>query len=171
MKPLFRAILAVATLCLATAAAQAQSSGNEFPTPNGSLTPGGALLLPCGSIVNGQPVYCPPGPQNPLPVTVENLTSPTGVVEASSTPVNGTIATTDTFQSLLAQNAARKSCAIQNQGANMQYISAAVSPSLANSFQLAPGKTFNCASPGGVTITDALEITGTAGDAYSGLSQ
>lgn len=159
-------LAALPLVCGLASAALAQAS---FPTQNGQATSGTMMLVPCGQIVNGQVAACPNGPTNPFQVTVTNATSPTGVIEAASSPVNGTIGVTNTFQTLLAQNSTRRSCAFQNQGTHLEYISIAAVPSLANSWQVLPGNIWYCpAGVNGVTRTDAIAITGTAGDAYSG---
>jgi hypothetical protein len=146
--------------------AWAQGTGAAFPTPSGQLAPGAAVLVPTGPIVNGQPVVAPPTAINGVPVTCTNC-SPSAPTGASSNPSNGTIAVTNTFQSLIAQNSTRKACSYQNQGTHTMYFSVAVSPTLANSFQVPAQWTFNCTNAN-VVITDAISITGTSGDAFSG---
>jgi hypothetical protein len=156
-----------ATLILLSPAVRAQNTGAAFPTPNGQTAPAAAVLVPCGSIVNGQPVMCPPGPLNGLAVTCVNC-SPSAPTGASSNPVNGTIAVTNTFQVLLASNGSRKGCTFQNQGTHTMYASLSSSPTLANSLQLAPGAFYFCAGPSNISIIDQISITGTAGDAFAG---
>jgi hypothetical protein len=154
-------------LCLWAPVALAQSTGNSFPTPNGQIAPGNAILVPCGSIVNGQPTVCPPSATLGLPVICTNC-SPSAPVGASSNPLNGTISVTNTFQSLITQNTNRRACTFQNQGTHTMYFSIAASPTLANSLQVPPQWFFYCTGLNNVTITDAIQITGTAGDAYAG---
>lgn len=148
-------------------AAFGQSTGNSFPTPNGQIAPGVAVMVPTGPITNGQPVYGPPGQANGMPVLCTNCspTAPTGV---ASNPVSGTIAVTNTFQTLIALNASRRACVFQNNGTHNMYFSIAPSPSLTNSLILVPGAFYYCSGPANVTITDAISITGTAGDAFAG---
>jgi hypothetical protein len=147
--------------------AWSQGTGNSFPTPNGQIAPGTMLLVPSGPISSGQPVAAPPGVLDPLPVLVTNPSSG-AATGASSNPVNGTIAVTNTFQSLITMNASRKACSFQNQGTHNMYFSVASSPTLANSYQVTPFTIFYCSGPGNITITDAIQITGTAGDAFAG---
>lgn len=162
----FRAAALVALMLLVAGAAMAQGSGNSFPTPNGQPTGGTAILVPCGSIVNGQPVMCPPGTANPVPVICANCSSSAPIGAATNT-VNGTIAVTDAFQTIVAQNAARKGCNFQNQGTHIQYYSVASSPTKANSWQVQPGGSFRCADAT-IVVTDAIKVTGTAADAFAG---
>lgn len=163
MKKVFAVLLAIA---LSATVCYAQGS---FPTPNGQQVSGVMALVPCGAIVNGQTAGCAPGPTNPLQVVVTNANSPTGVIEAASNPVNGTISVTNTFQTLLAQNSTRRACSFQNQGAHIEYFSVAASPTLANSTQVLPGNTWLCpVGVNGVTRTDLVSITGTANDTYAG---
>ena len=158
--------LQVAAALLVPGLAFGQAS---FPTPNGQQVPGTMMLVPCGAIVNGQTAGCAPGAVNPLQVVVTNATSPTGVIEAASNPTNGTISVTNTFQLLLAQNSTRRACAFQNQGAHLMYFSIQSTPTEAGSWQVLPGNTWKCpVGVNGVTRTDAINVTGTAGDAYSG---
>lgn len=86
-------------------------------------------------------------------------------VTGASIDASGTIAVTNTFQSLFAALQNRKSCTIQNNGTNKMYIGVGSSPTLTNSFQVPAGATFVCATMG-VTVNDAIAITGTAGDAF-----
>jgi hypothetical protein len=161
---LIAALFLALALC---AGAHAQGTGNTFPTPNGQITGGTAVLVPCGAIVNGQPVMCPPGVANGLPVICTNC-SPTAPSGVSSNPVNGTITVTNTFQTLITQNATRKGCTFQNQGTHTMYVSVAGSPTLANSLQVSPGSFYFCAGPNSIVITDLIQITGTSGDAFAG---
>lgn len=161
---------AIVALCwgLIAPLAHAQSTGASFPTPAGQTAPGAMVLVPCGSIVNGQPAACPPGAANPLAVYCANC-SPTAPTGASSNPVNGTVAVTNTFQTLIAQNATRKACTFQNQGTHTMYFSLSATPTLANSVQVAAAGFFYCSPPGSnIVVTDAVSVTGTAGDAFAG---
>jgi len=154
--------------CALGHAALAQGTGNQFPTPSSGVTaPGVAILVPSGPIVNGQPSVSPPGTANPLTVTCANC-SPSAPIGASSTPVNGTIAVTNTFQTLIAQNSSRKGCTFQNQGTHAMYVSISATPTLANSLQWPPGGTLYCSGASNIVITDGIQITGTSGDAYAG---
>jgi hypothetical protein len=159
--------LIAAALTLLGAAAQAQSTGASFPTPNGQIAPGSAILVPCGSIVNGQPVVCPPGQANGLQVVCTNC-SPSAPIGAPSNPTNGTISSTGVFQVLLAQNPSRKGCVYQNQGTHPMDFSISATPAHSNSLTVYPGWVYYCSGRSNVTITDTIYITGTAGDAFSG---
>ncbi len=145
-------------------------TGASFTTPNGQTAAGVMVLVPCGPVTNGQPSACPNSVGIPGYVNCTNC-SPSAPTGASSNPVNGTITVTNTFQSLITMNASRKGCTFQNQGTHTMYISAAVSPSLANSFQVPGGGYFYCSGPSNIVVTDALQITGTSGDAFAGAWQ
>lgn len=163
------AIVLLLWLALATPAL-AQGTGASFTTPSGQLVPGFALLVPCGAITNGQPTYCPPGPLDDLHVFMDNLPA-LGPVDASSQPISGTVAATNVFQSLLSQYSTRKGCDIVNTGSHVEYFSDNSTPTIggAGTFAVLPGNHFYCASPsGGVVRSDAVEIAGTAGDAFAG---
>lgn len=162
-----RRSLVAGALLLWSGAALAQSTGNSFPTPNGQITGGTAILLPTGPITNGQPVMGPPGPQNGLYTICTNC-SPSAPIGASSNPTNGTITTTNTFQSLVAQNSNRKGCVFQNQGTHTMYFSLQSSPTLAGSLQVPPSYFFYCSGPSNIVVTDQIWITGTTADAFSG---
>lgn len=84
-----------------------------------------------------------------------------------TTTANSTIAVTNTFQTAIAASATRLSCTLQNQGTHTMYVffGALGGASLGASFQLAPGQPISCDS-GVMVATDAVEVTGTAGDAY-----
>ncbi len=166
MKQLFAAGL----LWLALAGvALAQGTGGVFPTPGNQNVTGVAALVPCGPIVNGQPSMCPPGLTNAVPVNVVNGMTAIGVIDSASNPVNGTIAVTNTFQTLLALNSVRKGCSFQNNGTHVMYVSVAASPTLANSEQVLPGNHWNCAVNGTPVVrVDLAQITGTATEAFAG---
>lgn len=152
---------------LLTTTAFAQSTGNSFPTPNGQIAPGSAILVPTGPISSGQPIVGPPGLNNGLPVICTNC-SPSAPTGASSNPVNGTISVTNTFQSLIGQNNSRKGCVFQNQGTHTMYFSVATVPTLANSLQVPAGAFYYCSGPSTIVILDAIQVTGTSGDAFAG---
>lgn len=154
-------------LLAAPVAVLAQGTGTSFPTPNGQIAPGSALLVPTGPQTNGQPVMGPPTLVNPLPTTCVNCISATGVIPAASNPTSLTVSVTNTFQQLLAANSARKGCVFQNQSTHTEYFSISVSPTLVNSLQVLPGAYFMCGNSN-VVITDAIQVTGTAGDTIVG---
>jgi len=165
-----RRIVAALLVLLWAIQVQAQGTGVVFPTPGGQIAPGMMVLVPAGPIVNGQPTAAPPGPANGLAVTCTNC-SPSAPVTASSNPVSGTIAVTNTFQTLLASNGGRRACVFQNNGAHTMYFSLAVTPTLGNSLQVLPGVAYYCAGLSNVVVGDTISITGTAGDAFAGYWQ
>lgn len=91
-----------------------------------------------------------------------------------TTVTNGTIAVTSTFQNVLsAQNGGRTGCTFQNQGTNTMYVFAGAigSATIAKSLQITPGQIFMCGligsnSAANAVIQDAVNITGTAADAF-----
>ncbi len=92
----------------------------------------------------------------------------------TSTTTNGSVATANTFQSALAANATRKGCAIYNNSANAEliYLGAPGSASIANSIPLPAGGAFNCGSFQGIVLTDQISITSaTAGSTFVAVSQ
>ncbi len=83
---------------------------------------------------------------------------------ATSTNGSTTIATGNTFQTILASNSSRKGCLIQNpvDATEVLYVSVGIAlatpPTKAKSFQLAQGGVFNCRS-GDMVITDEIDVT------------
>jgi hypothetical protein len=117
---------------------------------------------------------CLENPNNPSqcwPVT-PSFGFPTAVAGGSTTHVGSTIAVTNTFQAALAASSARKGCMLQNNGSNAMYVffGSVGSATTSNSIKLAGGQTVSCNAPG-VVITDAVNVTGTATDAYVVTSQ
>lgn len=92
---------------------------------------------------------------------------------SSTTTTNGTIAVTNTFQTILTATRPRLSCTMQNTGTNTQfvYFGTLANATLSNSFRVSPGQTISCAVANGIALTDAVNITGTAGDGYVMASQ
>ena len=93
------------------------------------------------------------------------------VIPVPSTNLSGTIATTNTFQSIQTLNNGRKGCTIQNQITNSHnmyvYNGAIGSATTAQSATVAPGQTFSCWVCAALqVITDQISITGTAGDYF-----
>lgn len=92
--------------------------------------------------------------------------------QTTSTISNGSVASTNAFQSIMASSATRKGCRIQNTSSNTMYLyvgapSAATTP---KSFQLLTKTFWDCAF--GVTvITDQISVTGSAGDTYTTVRQ
>ena len=98
----------------------------------------------------------------------------TSPVPAASTNLSGTIATTNTFQSVQLKNGARLGCFVQNNtaGSNSMwvYLGTCTAAAKATSIVLTGGQTFNCQSFSNV-ITDGICITGTMGDAFTAVFQ
>ena len=87
-----------------------------------------------------------------------------------TTTTSGTIAITNTFQQLTAQVTTRRGCTLQNLGTHTMYVFFGSSPSVGTAYQLAVGQTIMCAA-GSIVLSDAIQITGTAGDAFVLTSQ
>lgn len=98
--------------------------------------------------------------------------SGTQPITGTTTTANSTIAVTNTFQAALASSATRKGCTLQNTGTHVQYIYFGTigSATTSNAYQISPGQTISCAA-GVIVLTDAVGITGTAGDGYIVTSQ
>lgn len=116
---------------------------------------------------NNKPVQA--SSTNPLPVTVGGASGvvpvePHGV---TTTVANSTISVTNTFQAALAASATRLGATLQNQGTHVMYVYFGTigDATTAKSLQLQAGQTISAAS-GVVVLTDAINITGIAGDPY-----
>ena len=85
----------------------------------------------------------------------------------ASVNVSGTIAVTNTFQSIIARNTNRSGCTVQNTGTNTMYVffGPLASASTAASVKLAAGQAVSC-NNGPVTLIDEVSITGTATEAF-----
>jgi hypothetical protein len=90
-----------------------------------------------------------------------------GITGATTTQAGGTVAVTNTFQTVLAASASRKSCTLQNNDTNVMYVFFGTlgSATLTNSFKLAAGSAISCLV-GNIVLTDAINVTGTATGAY-----
>lgn len=86
-------------------------------------------------------------------------------IPSTATSTNGstTVTTGGTFQSVLASNASRKGCLIQNPAAATEslfvFFGANASATTANSFSLAAGAAISC-NAGGYVLTDNVSVTG-----------
>lgn len=89
------------------------------------------------------------------------------VLDGAITNLSGTIAVTNTFQSIQAKNPARSGGVIQNNGANNMwlFLGPIASATKATSIVLAAGAAFSLNSAN-VTLVDELSITGTATDTF-----
>lgn len=109
------------------------------------------------------------GAQSQAPV----ITQPYGVVSSNS---SGTIAVTNTFQSIWTASTAttgRVSCAIQNKGAAdpmYVYFGAIAGAAIAKSVKLTTSTMMNC-TVFGMVLKDQVSITGTSGDAFFAAQQ
>lgn len=85
----------------------------------------------------------------------------------ASVNVSGTIAVTNTFQSIIARNTNRSGCTVQNTGTNTMYVffGPLADASTAASVKLAAGQAVSC-NNGPVTLIDEVSITGTATEAF-----
>lgn len=86
----------------------------------------------------------------------------------TTTNNSGTIAVTNTFQSIWAATAGRAGCTVQNNSAtNAMYVyfGPIASATTATSVKLAAGQALTC-SVNGIILTDQVSITGTSGDAF-----
>lgn len=104
-----------------------------------------------------------------------------------STSAGGSVAVTNTFQSVFAAKAnpaqsMRFGCTIQNSGASnagsiFVFVGPIASATKAASFELVPvgtgvqGGSFSCATGGGGVIQDQISVTGTSGDTFAATSQ
>jgi hypothetical protein len=84
---------------------------------------------------------------------------------------SGTIAVTNTFQTVFSASTLRTGCLIQNNGAGSMYVSEgiplATPPTTAKSFTLVTASApYRCDMPGGAVLTGEIDITGTATQAY-----
>lgn len=85
-----------------------------------------------------------------------------------STNLSGTIAVTDTFQSIQRQTNNRQGCAIQNNGTHTEYVyfGPIANATEGASVQLAAGQYVSCTSAANTVLKDQASITGTSGDAF-----
>jgi hypothetical protein len=88
---------------------------------------------------------------------------------------SGTIAVTNTFQSIWTANTSmrgRAGCTVQNNGTNSMYVyfGPIASATTATSVKLAVGQSVNC-NVNGITLQDQVSITGTSGEAYYAAQQ
>jgi len=106
----------------------------------------------------------------PNPVTTLPYTG------ALNTNNSGTIAVTNTFQPVflaLTGNQRRLNCVVQNNSAaNSMYVffGPIANATLANSVKLGVGASVNCTG-GGISLQEAVSVTGTSGDAFYAAQQ
>ena len=101
-----------------------------------------------------------------------NYMGNTGVPGATTTTVNSTISVTNTFQTALVANTARKACLLQNTGTHVMYVyfGTLADATTSNAFQITPSQMISCNAPG-VVLQDSVNIAGTSGDGYVVTSQ
>lgn len=105
------------------------------------------------------------------PVEAQTV-QPAIVGTVSSTPVNGTTATANTFQSVLSAGG-RNGCLIENTSAQTEYFyfGPIASATEAASIQLAPGASISCWE-GNVILLDQISVASvSAGATFSGFVQ
>jgi hypothetical protein len=122
-----------------------------------------------GNQTGGAIVYAPVGNCTgctAMPITTPSGTSVTVVttpLQKASTNGSTTIVVGGTFQTLLAANATRNGCLIQNPTTATEvldvFVGATGSATAAASYTLSPGATFNCANQNGMVITDNIAVT------------
>lgn len=118
------------------------------------------------------PVSLAAVPTHPVTQSGAFTTTPVGRTSMNS---SGTVATANTFQTVLAANTGRGGCLIQNPTTAIEVLyvnfGAVGSATTGNSFTLAAGAGISCSS-GGIVLTDAVNVTaGTAGHAFVALQQ
>jgi hypothetical protein len=112
-----------------------------------------------GDGVNTVPVTA----ASPLPVMFAN--------GAASADASGTVATGGTYQTVFAANSGRRGCLIQNPSTAGETLNVKVG-AMANPFTVPIGGSFNCASPGGLVVTDAIAVmAATTAHAFVAVSQ
>jgi hypothetical protein len=82
----------------------------------------------------------------------------------------GTVTTGGTFQQVLAANAARSACLVQNTSTHVGYLwwQTSGTPSLLNTYQLAAGASWNCQLAAGFVVRSAIQYTtGTTADPFN----
>ncbi len=92
-----------------------------------------------------------------------SISGPSGGT-TTTTQTKATVAVTNTYIQALASSATRKGCLIQNVGTHTMYVYFGAAPGdTTTSLQLAPNTAISCAA-GLIVLTDAVQLTGTAGD-------
>ena len=118
--------------------------------------PGAAVCNAPGMVplvLNSQGISEPISSSNPL-VIAPSISTPT-------TEASGIVTTGGAFQTVLAANTSRTSCAIQNTSthtASAYWLPTGTATAL-NSFQVAAGSVFNCATANGRVIQSAIQWT------------
>jgi hypothetical protein len=89
-------------------------------------------------------------------------------VPLTSGNASGTIAVTNTFQSLQAAKGGRNGCLVQNNGSHTMwvYFGPIASATAGTSYVLSAGASISCAVGGLGVLIDQVSITGTSADAF-----
>lgn len=152
-----RLLFGVGAMALALCTLSSVASAQTIPTARIFRDSG-------GSIQSANGMFCVPA--------VDGSGCPSSIAPAplgsTSTTTSGTVTTANTYQSILAADSARKGCLVQNTSTatELLFIGAPGSATAANSFTLAAGGTFSCAS-GPIIVTDQLSVTsGTTGSPF-----
>jgi hypothetical protein len=125
-----------------------------------------AIFLTLAGIGVASPASAAPNPNVSQDVAVCDPYYPLSC--AAVGPRDGTDGSTsvtlgNTFQTILAQNKARRSCLLQNPTTATEplyvYFGVLGSATIAKSFSLAPGMSINCSSPGGAVESRAVNVT------------
>lgn len=96
---------------------------------------------------------------------------PGGVIRYTTINLSGSIAVTNTFQSVQVATSTRAGCLIQNNtGSHTEYVffGPIANATIATAIALPPSTIggVSCGLPPGGVVTDQISITGTSGDAY-----
>lgn len=107
--------------------------------------------------------FVPYSATNPLPVNA-TVSASVAVAPLTSTNLSGTVAVTNTFQSIQVSTAGRNGCTVQNNDTNSMWVffGAIGSATKAHSIVLAAGQALSCAVGGLGVLTDQISITGTS---------
>jgi hypothetical protein len=152
------------TLCTKGGSGTVTVQGNQSNAGAGTT---GGNNVPTNSytyIWNGS-AWVQAGSSNPFPTTPSAVTT---------TPTGFTITTANTFQSILAANAGRKGCTVQNKnpvGGDSEsfFFGPNASATVAASLSVAPGGAFTCATGAGGILTDNISVTSIASGTDTGV--
>jgi hypothetical protein len=119
----------------------------------------------------GAQSYTPGTTQNPTMDTTGNACANGATVAAvPSTNASSTVTAGGTYQTVFASSTGRRGCLIQNPVGATELLS--VRQGGATVWTLPAGGVFSCAAPGGLVVSDLIEVTAaTTGHAFSAASQ
>lgn len=133
---------------------------------------GKPIVAPLLTSIPAQAIYCDDGTGKAALCALGGGGGSGGPTRATSTPAGGTVATANAYQTALASSPTRLGCAIQNTSTTTLRIGVGSSPADASAFQIAPGGSFSCSSPGGLVLTDQISVAASAaGASYVVVSQ